>query len=185
MTDSDLDRSLGFLLHDVARLMRKRFDQRSRHLGFTRAQWQLVAHLARHEGINQTGLADILEIEPITLARLLDRMAEAGWIERRPHPTDRRQRCLYLTARARPMFADLRAVAVDVIGEALADFQPAEREQLVDALIRMRRSLGARQGAEVVALDTRTGHGERGPGRRASSVRKATAASAALRHDSR
>src|SRR5579872_976003 len=149
MTDSELDQSLGFLLHDIARLMRKRFDQRSRHLGFTRAQWQLLAHLARNEGINQSGLAEIMEIEPITLARLVDRMAEAGWIERRAHPTDRRQRCLYLTQRARPKFADLRSVAAVVREDALADLSTDERERLLDYLIRMRRALGARQSTET------------------------------------
>ncbi|HUK06569.1 MAG TPA: MarR family transcriptional regulator [Stellaceae bacterium] len=150
MSDSDLDRSLGFLLHDIARLMRKRFDQRSRHLGMTRAQWQLLSHLARHEGINQSGLAEILEIEPITLARLVDRMVEAGWVERRPHPSDRRQRCLYLTAKARPRFADLRAIAAEVFEDVLCDFNLDERDTLLELLGRMRRSLGNRQnGGEI------------------------------------
>src|SRR5258705_12803842 len=88
MTRHELDSSFGFLLHDIARLMRKRFDQRARSLNLTRAQWQVLAHLARHEGINQAGLAEILEIEPITLGRLIDRMAEAGWARRRSHPSD-------------------------------------------------------------------------------------------------
>jgi len=150
MSDPDLDRSLGFLLHDIARLMRKRFDQRARHLGMTRAQWQLLSHLARHEGINQSGLAEILEIEPITLARLVDRMVEAGWVERRPHPSDRRQRCLYLTAKARPRFADLRALAAEVFEDVLCDFNLDERDTLLELLGRMRRSLGNRQsGGEI------------------------------------
>ena len=144
MTDSELDQSLGFLLHDIARMMRKRFDQRVRHLGMTRAQWQLLSHLARHEGINQAGLAEIMEIEPITLARLVDRMVEAGWVERRAHPSDRRQRCLYLTVRARPKFADLRALAAEVREDVLADLSPREREELVELLIRVRRTLSAR-----------------------------------------
>src|ERR1051326_4378504 len=76
MSDKALDLTFGFVLHDIARLMRKRFDQRARGLGLTRAQWQVLAHLARHEGINQAGLAEILEIEAITLGRLIDRMAD-------------------------------------------------------------------------------------------------------------
>src|ERR1700722_9689780 len=104
MTNSELDTSFGFLLHDIARLMRKRFDQRARSLGLTRAQWQVLAHLARHEGINQAGLAEILEIEAITVGRLVDRMEEAGWVERRAHPSDRRARLLYMTAKARAVF---------------------------------------------------------------------------------
>ena len=83
----DPERSFGFLLHDIARLLRKRFDQRARALGLSRSQWQVLAHLSRHEGINQSGLAEILEIENITLGRLVDRMGEAGWVERRPDPS--------------------------------------------------------------------------------------------------
>jgi MarR family transcriptional regulator for hemolysin len=91
----DPERSFGFLLHDIARLMRKIFDQRARSLGLSRAQWQLLVHLSRHEGINQSGLAEILEIENITLGRLVDRMEEAGWVERRADPGDRRARLLF------------------------------------------------------------------------------------------
>src|SRR5260370_74570 len=85
----DPERSFGFLLHDIARLMRKKFDQRARGLGLSRAQWQLLLHLSRHEGINQSRLAEILEIENITLPRLVDRMEEACWRERPPRPSRR------------------------------------------------------------------------------------------------
>jgi MarR family transcriptional regulator for hemolysin len=81
--------TLGFLLHDVARLLRKRFEQRAKSHGLTRSQWQALAYLSKNEGIHQSGLAEILEIEPITLVRILDRLAERGLVERRPHPTDR------------------------------------------------------------------------------------------------
>src|SRR6185312_4930884 len=111
MPNSELDSALGFLLHDIARLMRKRFDQRARGLGLTRSQWQVLAHLARHEGINQAGLAEILELEPITVGRLIDRMEEAGWVERRPDPSDRRARLLYLSDKAQPVFARMRSLA--------------------------------------------------------------------------
>ena len=77
----NLDRHLGFLLHDVARLLRKRFEQKARGMGLTRAQWQVLAHLARREGIHQGGLADILDIEPITLVRILDRLEAASLVE--------------------------------------------------------------------------------------------------------
>lgn len=92
-------RTLGFVLNDVARLMRKRFEQRARaaSLGLTRAQAAVLANLARQEGINQVSLAQILELEPITLARLLDRLQAASLIERRPDPKDRRAHLLYLT----------------------------------------------------------------------------------------
>ena len=91
------ERNFGFLLHDVARLMRKRFEQKARGLGLTRSQCSVLAHLARHEGIQQGGLAEILEIEPITLTRILDRLEQAELVERRAHPTDRRIRTVALT----------------------------------------------------------------------------------------
>ena len=81
----DLDRSFGFLVHDVARLFGRRFNQRALlFLGLTRAQCKVLGYLARNEGINQAGLADLLEIKPMTLVRQIDRMEEDGWIERRP-----------------------------------------------------------------------------------------------------
>ena len=87
----NLDRSFGFLVHDVARLFARRFNQRALlFLGLTSAQCRVLGYLARNEGINQAGLADLLEIKPMTLVRQLDRMEEDGWIERRPDPGDRR-----------------------------------------------------------------------------------------------
>jgi MarR family transcriptional regulator, transcriptional regulator for hemolysin len=79
--------TLGFLLHEVARLLRRRFEQNARGSGLTRSQWQVLAYLANHEGINQSGLAYLLEIEPITLCRIVDRLQTRGLIERHPDPT--------------------------------------------------------------------------------------------------
>lgn len=146
--------SLGFLLNDAARLLRRRFDQKARHLGLTRAQWQLLAHLARNEGINQAGLAELLDLEPISLCRLADRMAEGGWIERRPDPADRRARRLFMTAKARPMVARMRALAEEVYAEALVGLDGPERAALLAALDRVRGNLAERRGeppAEAVA----------------------------------
>src|SRR5947207_13079743 len=98
----DLEHSFGFLVHGAARLFRRRFDHHGRRLGLTRAQCRTLGYLARNEGINQAGLAELLEIRPMTLVRQIDRMEEAGWIERRPDPADRRARRLYLTANAWP-----------------------------------------------------------------------------------
>jgi DNA-binding MarR family transcriptional regulator len=144
MPDKSLDLSFGFLLHDIARLMRKRFDQRARGLGLTRAQWQVLAHLARHEGINQAGLAEILEIEPITLGRLIDRMAEAGWVERRADPRDRRARLLYLTAKARPVFDRMRALGDEVRAEALGGISQDAHDELMATLAAIRNNLSER-----------------------------------------
>ena len=137
------ERNLGFLLHDAARLLRKRFDQRARSLGLTRAQWSVLAHLSRQEGINQATLADILEIEPITLVRLLDRLEGAGWLERRPDPRDRRARLLYLTAAAHPMLDRMRALGAETREEAVAGLSDEAREQLIDALITIKKNLSA------------------------------------------
>jgi MarR family transcriptional regulator for hemolysin len=147
MTQPSLDRSFGFLLNDIARLLRKRYEQRARPLlGLTRAQWQVLAHLQRHEGINQSGLAEILEIEPITIARLLDRMEEAGLVERRADPADRRARRLFLTERAKPMLEGGRLLGDEVRGEAFAGFDAGERESLIDMLLRVRGNLSEKRG---------------------------------------
>lgn len=138
--------TLGFLIHDVARLMRRRFDQRARSLGLTRSQWQVLALLARNEGINQGGLADLLEIEPITLCRLLDRMEEGGWVERRPDPRDRRARLLFMTAKAHPMLAHMRGLADEIRAEALDGMTEAERAALTAGLERLRANLSDRPG---------------------------------------
>ena len=114
--------TLGFLVHDVARLLRKRLEQRARAagIGLSRAQWQVLANVARCEGINQAGLAGILDIEPITLARLLDRLELMGFVERRLDPRDRRQRNLFLTDRAWPELERVRQLGAEVREEALA-----------------------------------------------------------------
>jgi MarR family transcriptional regulator, transcriptional regulator for hemolysin len=141
MNDVELDRAFGFVVHDVARLLAKRFDQRAKSLGLTRAQWRALAFLAREEGINQARLADILEVEPITLVRLVDRMEEAGWLMRRPHPTDRRLRLLFLTEKARAIFARMRVIGAAVREDALAGLTSEEHDRLIDLLLRVRTNL--------------------------------------------
>src|SRR5262245_29072023 len=136
-------RTLGLVLHDVARALRKRFEQRARaaELPLTRAQWSVLAHLARQEGINQAALAQVLEIEPITLVRLLDRLQAAALIERRPDPRDRRARVLYLTPAARPLLERIWALAASVREEAMAGLSEAERDQLIAMLLRIKSNL--------------------------------------------
>ena len=143
----DPERSFGFLLHDIARLLRKRFDQRARALGLSRSQWQVLAHLSRHEGLNQSGLADILEVENITLGRQIDRMQEAGWVERRADPGDRRARLLFTTEKVAPVMERMRALAAETRNEALAGLPDAEREALIESLIHVRANLSERGAA--------------------------------------
>ena len=114
----ELERSFGFLVNDVARLFGRRFDLNGHWLGLTRAQCRTLSYLARNEGINQAGLADLLEIRPMTLVRQVDRMEEAGWIERRPDPSDRRARRLFLTDKARPVLDRIWDVANKTQNEA-------------------------------------------------------------------
>jgi MarR family transcriptional regulator, transcriptional regulator for hemolysin len=140
MSDN-LDRNLGFLLHDVARLLRKRFDQRARTLGLTRSQWQVLAHVNRQEGINQSALAEILEIEPITLVRLIDRLEAANLLERRAHAKDRRVRLLYLTDKARPVLVRMRELGAATREEAMVGLAPDDRERLIEMLITIKATL--------------------------------------------
>jgi MarR family transcriptional regulator for hemolysin len=145
----DLDRSFGFLVHDVARLFGRRFDRNGRRLQLTRAQCRTLSYLARNEGINQAGLADLLEIRPMTLVRQIDRMQEAGWIERRPDPTDRRARRLYLTDKARPILGRIWDVSSETQDQILASLSPVESEQLIDLLRRVHGSLAERNAARA------------------------------------
>ncbi len=131
----------GFVLHDVARLMRKRFEQRARQTGITRSQWQVLSMLSRHEGIHQKGLADLLEIESITLVRLLDKMQERGLIERRPHQTDRRMTLLFLTQAAHLPLQQLRQLGEQTRRETMVDFTEQEHHLLQQFLGRMRENL--------------------------------------------
>src|SRR3954447_15788358 len=124
-----LDRNLAFLLHDVARLMRKRFEQNARGLGLTRSQCQVLAHLARNEGIQQGNLAEILEVEPITLTRIVDKLEEGGFVDRRAHPTDRRIRQLHLTKKAHPLLSEIFAIGAVTRGEAFENVPDMERER--------------------------------------------------------
>ena len=136
--------SVGFLLSDTARLLRMSFDERARTLGLTRAQWRVLARLAYSEGARQTTLAELLEVEPITLSRHLDRMEEAGFVERRPDPQDRRARCLYLTDKARPVLERMRALGREVQAEALAGLGDEAERQIIELLEGMRANLTAR-----------------------------------------
>ena len=156
-TGSEAQPSLAFLLHDVARLQRKRFDQRARNAGLTRSQWQTIACLSKNEGINQAGLAELLEIEPITVVRTLDRLAERGLIERRQHPTDRRIWRLFLKEAARPLIETMQRIGEATRAETLEGVSEAERTQLVQSLIRMKSNLTAACRAPAEAREIHYG----------------------------
>ncbi|QND50479.1 MarR family transcriptional regulator (plasmid) [Phyllobacterium sp. 628] len=149
--------TLGFLLHDVARLLRKRFEQRAKSFGLTRSQWQTLAYLNNNEGIHQAGLAEILEIEPITLVRILDKLQERNLIERRRHATDRRIWLLFLTDEARPHLADMRVIGDVTRSEALANVSDADREHLIRTLTLMKSNLI--DACQTPVDDRKTHHG--------------------------
>ena len=121
------DRILGFLVSDIARLLRRGMDRRLQSLGLTQAQWRAIVHLSRSEGMTQATLAESLEIQPITLTRLIDRMEAAGWVERRPDPTDRRARLIYLTDKAKPLLDQLTDYAVETRRHAGARHDDRQR----------------------------------------------------------
>lgn len=133
--------SLGFLLNDIARLMRKRFDVRARRIGVTRAQWHTLSVLKRNEGCNQGMLADLLEVEPITVGRMIDRLEDAGLVERRRDPADRRVWRIHLTDKAQPVLIELRAIADTMIDEVMEGVDPQDRARMHAALIALRTNL--------------------------------------------
>lgn len=139
----DPDQSVGFLVNDVARLLRRNFNRRVQELGLSQAQWQALAYLSRQEGVNQVTLAESLEIQPMTLARLIDRLQEASLVARRPDPGDRRAFRLYLTAAARPLLDRMWDLAAETRAEAMAGLPDDGRQALVEALRHMRRNLVA------------------------------------------
>jgi MarR family transcriptional regulator for hemolysin len=149
----DLDRSFGFLINEVARLFGRRFDHNGRRLGLTRAQCRMLGYLARNEGINQAGLADLLEIRPMTLVRQIDRMEDTGWIERRADPGDRRARRLFLTEKGHRVLSRIWDVASETRDEALARLSPPEADRLIELLRRVQGTLSERVPAPALADD--------------------------------
>src|SRR4029079_18417905 len=111
--------SIGLLLIDTGRVLRKRFEQNVRGTGLTRAQWQVLKGIYVKEGIKQGALAELLEGEPINVGLLIDRLENAGLIERRPHPSDRRAWSLYLLPAAHPLLETLNVIRAEERVESL------------------------------------------------------------------
>jgi DNA-binding MarR family transcriptional regulator len=140
------NKAFSLLVWDVARLIRKAIDARANEVGLTSAQWHVLSTLARcakmgESPLNQASLADLLDIEPITLSRQIDRLTAAGMIERRPDPSDRRAHLLYLTEKARPLVMAFRDVATEVLNNALAGISAREVDALIDVLERIRANV--------------------------------------------
>jgi DNA-binding MarR family transcriptional regulator len=138
-----LDRDPVVLLYDVGRLMRTTFDQRARARGMTRAQWHILARVERQPGLSQSELAAICEVEPITVARLVDRLEKRGLLERRADPHDRRIWRLHNLPPARPILDEITAYRQELIADIDANIGRAARESMVDALLSVRAQLSA------------------------------------------
>lgn len=132
--------TLPFEIGETAHALRKAFDRRAVGLGVTRAQWKVLFKLTRYPGLRQIELADMLDIEPITLSRIVDRLEEAGLVERVADPADRRAWRLHVTARAQPLVEKLRAVADEMISEAFAGIDPKDIEITRAVLGRVREN---------------------------------------------
>ena len=135
------DRELLYLLNDVARLIRTRADQRARTYGMTRAQWVILSRLERQPGLSQNEMAAIVEVEPITIARLVDRLQTAGFVERRADPKDRRIWRLHLTPAAEPMLGEIKKVKAQLHDEITAGVDPATLDLMVDGLLKLKANL--------------------------------------------
>jgi DNA-binding MarR family transcriptional regulator len=150
-----LQPNVGALMHDVARLMRRRFERRARQTGLaiTRQQAHALLSIARNEGLSQAAIATMLDIEPIALVRLLDRLHEEGLVERRLHPTDRRVRTLWLTSLGWTMVDRILAINAQIRDEACAGLAPAAREALLRALDHMKANLLVGEESESAAAE--------------------------------
>ena len=141
MLPRSLNREFCFSINDVARMIRTYADQEARQFGITRAQWVVLVRLDRFEGLKQSELADMLDLQPITLTRLLDRLSASGLIERRADPNDRRANRLYLTPAARPLLEQLGELGEELMTTALAGVDRDSIERMVAQLATVKENL--------------------------------------------
>jgi DNA-binding MarR family transcriptional regulator len=144
-----MDENIGTMLAQVSRLLRRGFDERARAFGVTRPQWQVLGLLSFNSGINQGGLAELLEVEPITLGRMIDRLQDAQMVERRADPADRRAWRLFLTDKGLTLLDQLRPFALETYDIALEGVSEDEQAAMMLALGRMRTNLSRRQSLDV------------------------------------
>lgn len=137
----EFERDLLFLLHDVARLLRVDADKRARAQGMTRAQWGILIWLERQPGISQKELSELLEVEPITVARLIDRLEARGMVERRPDPRDRRIWRLHLCGPAHTMLRDINEQRAAMTSLVTAGIDEDSQKTMIEALLRMKATL--------------------------------------------
>src|SRR6201986_3567862 len=134
MSRGPVDANFLFALGEVQRLMRAYADRQASRYGITRAQWAVLAKVERFEGMKQTELAEQMEMQPITLTRLIDRLCDNGWIERRNDETDRRVNRLYLRKAARPLLAKLSGLRSELTASAMEGISPSDASRLLAQL---------------------------------------------------
>jgi MarR family transcriptional regulator for hemolysin len=152
-------REVAISVIDVARMLKTYADQRARQFGISRAQWTVLIRLDRCEGLKQSELADMLDLQPISLTRLLDRLAGNGLIERRPDPNDRRANRLYLTPAARPLIEELSHLGEDMMATVLEGVDETSREQLLRDLGVMKDNLRAAINRQTNTVQDQTATG--------------------------
>lgn len=142
---SSQEETLGFLLANISRLMRRDFERRLQGTSLTLAQARALVYVSRHEGIRQVDLAELLEIQPITLVRLIDQLAEAGLVERRADPGDRRAYQVHLTPDAGPQLTVVKRAAAATRARALRGANAEQAAAVLAALRQMHENLAAPQ----------------------------------------
>jgi MarR family transcriptional regulator for hemolysin len=147
-----------FAVHDLARAIRLYADQKASRFGMTRAQWAVLAKVERTEGLKQTELAELMDLQPITLTRLIDRLCDNGLIERRADAEDRRVKRLHLTPAAAPVLKQLHALRSEITDAALQGFSAAEVTKLASQLESIRDNVRVAMTAEQADSKAR-GHG--------------------------
>ncbi len=146
MERENVERNFGFLVHDIARLMRTSYDRRVKRLGLTRSQWWVITNLYRNDGLTQSELAEALDIERASLGRLLDRLEANGWVHREPCRQDRRAKRIRLTDEVGPVMREMRAIAAGLRQDAMSGLAPGEQESFVDMLLAIKSNLVALNG---------------------------------------
>ena len=141
MERENVERNFGFLVHDIARLMRMNYDRRVKRFGLTRSQWWVITNLYRNDGLTQTELAETLDIERASLGRLLDRLEANGWVQREPCSKDRRAKRVRLASEVGPMMREMRAIAAGLRRDAMSGFSANEQEAFVDVLLAIKSNL--------------------------------------------
>jgi MarR family transcriptional regulator, transcriptional regulator for hemolysin len=146
--------AFGFLVTDVTRLMRKHFDRRAVRFQMTRAQWRALKRLHYSEGMHQNELAEQLELEPIAIGRVIDRLQKAGFVERRADPADRRAWRLYLTSRAHAVVDDMELISTELFRQAQRGISAADMKTMIGVLGRMKQNLNALDEVEEPTVRT-------------------------------